>query len=286
MNVGNNPPRADISVATAAPLPSSALQAPLRWGFLLTNDRTAPSLNPCLRSIAFAATSDAVERAPEVLKSPSSEPRHGGGTGGRGPLTLGLGWGESPGSIKITQPYLLGSSAKFAGAALARRPSCREHRYASARYATLVCAESVMPLPFEQEALCRRLEMGQPEPSAAALIRQQARDIDELWDRLSRAYLAVRREMPGEELRREIEQLCAQAGTAADNRVTLESSRRQSRLPFFVRWSGLLLPHRGESAARLGGGSARSRSVAGNAGSGRMGVFWGIPYLLEEKSCC
>jgi DNA polymerase III delta subunit len=67
-----------------------------------------------------------------------------------------------------------------------------------------------MPLSFEQEELCRRLETGRPDPSAAALIRQQAREIDELWDRLRRAYLAVRREMPGDELRREIEQLCAQ----------------------------------------------------------------------------
>jgi hypothetical protein len=50
-----------------------------------------------------------------------------------------------------------------------------------------------MPLSSEQEELCRRLEMVRAEPSAAALIRQQARDIDELWDRLSRAYLAVRR---------------------------------------------------------------------------------------------
>jgi hypothetical protein len=49
--------------------------------------------------------------------------------------------------------------------------------------------------------------MGRAEPSAAALIRQQARDIDELWDRLSRAYLAVRREIPSDELRREIEDL-------------------------------------------------------------------------------
>ena len=40
-----------------------------------------------------------------------------------------------------------------------------------------------MPLSPKQEELCRRLEMGRPEPSAAALIRQQARDIDELWDR-------------------------------------------------------------------------------------------------------
>ena len=44
-----------------------------------------------------------------------------------------------------------------------------------------------MPLSSELEALCQRLEMGEPEPSAAALIRQQAREIDELWDRLSRA---------------------------------------------------------------------------------------------------
>ena len=66
-------------------------------------------------------------------------------------------------------------------------------------------SESEMPLSSEQEALCRRLEM--TEPSAAALIRQQARDIDELWDRLSRAYLAVRGEIPSDELRREIEDL-------------------------------------------------------------------------------
>ena len=65
----------------------------------------------------------------------------------------------------------------------------------------------MMPLTSEQEELCRRLEMVRAEPSAAALIRQQARDIDELWDRLSRAYLAVRREMPYDELRREIEEL-------------------------------------------------------------------------------
>ena len=64
-----------------------------------------------------------------------------------------------------------------------------------------------MPLPSELEALCQRLETGEPEPSAASLIRQQAREIDELWDRLSRAYLAVRREIPSDELRREIEEL-------------------------------------------------------------------------------
>jgi len=53
-----------------------------------------------------------------------------------------------------------------------------------------------MPLPSELEALCQRLERGEPEPSAASLIRQQAREIDELWDRLSRAYAVVRRETP------------------------------------------------------------------------------------------
>jgi hypothetical protein len=40
--------------------------------------------------------------------------------------------------------------------------------------------------------------------------RQQARDIDELWDRLSRAYAVIRRETPFHELQREIEQLRAQ----------------------------------------------------------------------------
>ena len=67
-----------------------------------------------------------------------------------------------------------------------------------------------MPLSSELEALCQRLEMGKPEPSAAALIRQQAREIDELWDRLSRAYAVVRREAPSDELHREIERLRSQ----------------------------------------------------------------------------
>jgi hypothetical protein len=67
-----------------------------------------------------------------------------------------------------------------------------------------------MPLPSELEALCQRLEMGEPEPSAASLIRQQAREIDEVWDRLSRAYAVVRRETPSDELQMEIERLRAQ----------------------------------------------------------------------------
>jgi hypothetical protein len=40
-----------------------------------------------------------------------------------------------------------------------------------------------MPLSPEQEVLC-----GRAEPLAAALIRQQAKEIDDLWDRLSHAY--------------------------------------------------------------------------------------------------
>jgi uncharacterized small protein (DUF1192 family) len=52
--------------------------------------------------------------------------------------------------------------------------------------------------------------MGEPEPSAASLIRQQAREIDEVWDRLSRAYAVVRRETPSDELQMEIERLRAQ----------------------------------------------------------------------------
>ena len=49
-----------------------------------------------------------------------------------------------------------------------------------------------MLLSPEQEALCERVEKGVPEPGTAALIRQQAQEIDALWDRLSRAYALVR----------------------------------------------------------------------------------------------
>jgi hypothetical protein len=40
-----------------------------------------------------------------------------------------------------------------------------------------------MPLSPEQEVICERLDKGKPEPRAAALIRQQAHEIDDLWDR-------------------------------------------------------------------------------------------------------
>ena len=59
-----------------------------------------------------------------------------------------------------------------------------------------------MPLSPDQEALCERLENGESTPTAATLIRQQAHEIDDLWDRLSRAYALVRNESPSEMVQR------------------------------------------------------------------------------------
>jgi hypothetical protein len=58
------------------------------------------------------------------------------------------------------------------------------------------CGLTRMPLSPEQEELCERMEKGEPALDAAALIRQQAHEIDDLWDRLSHAYAFVRRESP------------------------------------------------------------------------------------------
>jgi rubrerythrin len=66
-----------------------------------------------------------------------------------------------------------------------------------------------MPLSPEQEAVCERLEKGESTPNAAALIRQQAHEIDDLWDRLSRAYALVRDESPAEMIQDEMKQLQA-----------------------------------------------------------------------------
>ena len=46
-----------------------------------------------------------------------------------------------------------------------------------------IIEEACMPLSPEQEALCERLEKGESTPNAAALIRQQAHEIDDLWRR-------------------------------------------------------------------------------------------------------
>jgi hypothetical protein len=50
-----------------------------------------------------------------------------------------------------------------------------------------------MPLSPEQKTLCERLEKGESTATAATLIRQRAHEIDDLWDRLSRAYALVRK---------------------------------------------------------------------------------------------
>ena len=65
-----------------------------------------------------------------------------------------------------------------------------------------------MPLSPEEEVLCKRLEKGEPNPRAA-VIRQQAHEIDDLWDRLSHAYALVRRESPAEMIQEEMEALRA-----------------------------------------------------------------------------
>jgi len=64
-----------------------------------------------------------------------------------------------------------------------------------------------MPLSPEQEALCESL--GDSAPAAAAFIRQQAYEIDNLWDRLSRAYALIRRETPSEMIQEEISEIQA-----------------------------------------------------------------------------
>jgi hypothetical protein len=66
--------------------------------------------------------------------------------------------------------------------------------------------EACMTLSCKQEMLCERLEKG-AGTAAAALIRQQAHEIDDLWDRVSRAYALVRHESPAEMIQEEMEQL-------------------------------------------------------------------------------
>jgi uncharacterized protein YqgQ len=66
-------------------------------------------------------------------------------------------------------------------------------------------------LSLQQEELCRRLE-GElldrnDARAAAALLRQFAREIDELWDRLNRVYAFVRGETPDDPIQKEIELL-------------------------------------------------------------------------------
>ena len=86
-----------------------------------------------------------------------------------------------------------------------------------------------MPLSPEQEVLC-----GRTEPLAAALIRQQAREIDDLWDRLSRAYALVRQESPAEMIQDEIEQLRAMLTSDSNSRraaKALQAALQDSKRP-------------------------------------------------------
>ena len=66
-----------------------------------------------------------------------------------------------------------------------------------------------MPLSPGQKVLCDLLEKGEPDPRAAALIRQQAQEIDDLWDRLSHASMLVRRDSPADMIQKEMEVLRA-----------------------------------------------------------------------------
>jgi hypothetical protein len=74
-------------------------------------------------------------------------------------------------------------------------------------------------LPLSAE-LCERLEKGESTPTAATVIRRQAREIDGLWDRLSRAYALIRQESPAEIIQDEMEQLRAML----DERQQLKTS--------------------------------------------------------------
>ena len=74
--------------------------------------------------------------------------------------------------------------------------------------------ERAVPLSRQDQELCQSLEQRQ-EPiaaAAAAQIRRLAREVDELWDRLSRVYARMRGETDGDPIRAEIE--CLRAAVA------------------------------------------------------------------------
>jgi hypothetical protein len=76
-----------------------------------------------------------------------------------------------------------------------------------------------MPLTPQQDALCQKLER-QVAPeigvAAAALIRQQASEIDSLWDRLTHAYMAMRGEVGDDS---SIMDECEELGRSARNKA-------------------------------------------------------------------
>jgi hypothetical protein len=110
----------------------------------------------------------------------------------------------------LGRAYCIGSSAKCTSAMTS---------LISAALIQLNPQVDAMPLSPEQEVLCERVEKGEPTPRAAALIRQQAKEIDDLWDRLSHAYALVRRESPAEMLNEEMEALRAMLEERASKEV-------------------------------------------------------------------
>jgi len=76
-----------------------------------------------------------------------------------------------------------------------------------------------MPLSPEQEVICERLDKGEPEPRAAALIRQQAQEIDALWDRLGHACSLARGDSHAEMIREEPEALRAMLAERRSSQV-------------------------------------------------------------------
>ena len=66
-----------------------------------------------------------------------------------------------------------------------------------------------MPLSLGQEELRQRLEkkFDTSDAAAAALIRQLAIEVDDLWDRLSRVYAFLRGESSEDPIQQEIQEL-------------------------------------------------------------------------------
>jgi hypothetical protein len=78
------------------------------------------------------------------------------------------------------------------------------------KFITLAISVGVVassPSGADQKTLCERLEKGESTATAATLIRQQAHEIDDLWDRLSRAYALVRKESPSERIHEQMKEI-------------------------------------------------------------------------------
>jgi hypothetical protein len=112
-----------------------------------------------------------------------------------------LGWGKgTPGGLRAQNALTI---PQFGDKHAPSRNAFQENALCA------IIAEACMPLSPEQEVLCDRLQKAESTPAAAALIRQQGHEIDDLWDRLSRAYALVRHESPAAMIQEEMEQLQA-----------------------------------------------------------------------------